>query len=336
MGLTQGLARLTGKRWLPSAHYVGTSARSAVTSFPTSSIPHVNGEVPYVTEKAFASCLRSSDTYTGGSEGRKVYIDSSIPRLHRIIVNMMQSELAFQGPSLDVASGWGILYPCFRQFFPTMLPYSIAEMQGSDLVIDGDLISCKIFECDKDLLPLDDSSLGTVTFFDCLEHLIVDPVWTILELNRVLKLGGRLVLSTPNAAACYRVFKILGGENPGSEIVIKPASIYQRHNREWTLDEVGKLVRGCGFEPLCYSTNAWTMARREGRFLDQLRGLGYAVVPNEQCGPDLFLVAEKVAEKTLSSDLSSEERWPEWLYSPHAAYHRRPRVFPIVVGEDYA
>jgi hypothetical protein len=52
-------------------------------------------------------------------------------------------------------------------------------------------------------------------------------------------------------------------------------------------------------------------------------------------GPELFVAAEKVAEKTLASNLTEEERWPAWLYSPHASYHRRPAIFPIVVGSDF-
>jgi len=101
-------------------------------------IPHVRQDSLGVSQDAFAACLQASDSYTGGCQGRQEYIDASIPRLYRIFANLLLSRIEFRGPSLDVASGWGILYPCFREFIPGMLPYSIAEMAGTDLVVDGE------------------------------------------------------------------------------------------------------------------------------------------------------------------------------------------------------
>jgi SAM-dependent methyltransferase len=336
MDFLNQLKRLTRRRRDDAHPLRGPSGPALALLRQGAMIPHVDDDAPAVSEGAFVKCLRASDSYTEGGAGRQAYIDASIPRLYRITANMLRSRTDFRGPTLDVASGWGILYPCFRKFIPGMLPYSVAERTGGDQVIDGELIRCNTFECDKDVLPLDDASFGTVTFFDCLEHLIVDPIWTILEFNRVLKRGGHLVISTPNAAAGYRVFSIFQGENPASENDIKPASIYQRHNREWTLAEVGKLMQCCGFQPRSYSTNAWAMPAHERNLLDQIRQLGVASNPHEEFGPELFVIGEKVSEKTLSSQLSPNERWPDWLYSRSPNYHRRPKLFPIVVGDDYA
>ena len=286
MDLLNRMKRLARPRRPGGPRLRGLVGRGAAKMGRGAIIPHVGQDALGVSQNTFAECLRASDSYTGGCTGRKEYIDASVPRLYRIFANLLLSRIDFRGPTLDVASGWGILYPSFRQFIPSMLPYSIAEMIEADQVVDGDLIPCKKFECDKDVLPLDDASFGTVTFFDCLEHLIVDPVWTILEFNRVLKQGGHLAISTPNAAAGYRVFSILRGENPASENVIKPASIYQRHNREWTLAEVGELLRCCGFKPLCYSTNASMISKHEAKLLDQIRELGIAANPREEFGPD--------------------------------------------------
>jgi SAM-dependent methyltransferase len=288
-----------------------------------------------VSEERFLATIHRSDTYRLGSVGRKSYIDASSPRLYRIFANMVQSGIALHGPTLDVASAWGILYPCLRAYLPELLPYAVAEMTGSDFTIDGDAITCGIFECDKDRLPFDDESFRIVLFCDCLEHLIVDPVWSILEFNRVLEHGGHLVISTPNAAAVSRVAAILNGRNPASENVLKPMSIYQRHNREYTLREVSDLVRCCGFCPKRFSTSSFLLEKDELELLSALRRRSDAGYDIEVFGPELFVVAEKVAASTLASDLSLDERWPMWLYSPHAKYRRRPKVFPIVVSDDY-
>jgi hypothetical protein len=77
------------------------------------------------------------------------------------------------------------------------------------------------------------------------------------------------------------------------------------------------------------------MTHTEVDLLTVLKQRGNTAEDLEVFGAELFVVAEKVAEKTLSSHLTDQERWPAWLYSPHAAYHRRPAVFPIVVADDY-
>jgi SAM-dependent methyltransferase len=193
-------------------------------------------------EDTFAECLRESDSYTKGSKGRQDYIDNSMERLYRFFKNMVLSGIKFQGPTLDVASGWGILYPCFRKYFRDMLPYFIAELNCCEIEYDGERIPNVKFECDKEELPIEDSKFGVIVFCDILEHLIVDPVWTILELNRVLKRGHHLIINTPNAAASIKILDICAGRNPMTENHIKPSSIYQRHNREYTPDEIQKLM----------------------------------------------------------------------------------------------
>jgi len=291
---------------------------------------HIDRSRIGVSQEQFLACIHVSDTYRCGAVWRKDYIDASSPRLYGIFANMVRSGIGYRAPTLDVASGAGILYPCLRAYLPELLPYSVAERAEPNLTIDGDTIPCGHFECDKDRLPFPNASFGTLIFCDCLEHLIVDPVWTFLEFNRVLEPGGHLVINTPNAAAFSRVVAILNGLNPASENVLKPTAIYERHNREWTLEEVAKLVRCCGFAPRRFSTNSFLMTKHEGDLWALLKQRGDISEELEVFGPELFVVAEKVAEKSLASDFSDDERWPTWLYSPHASYRRRPEVFPIV------
>lgn len=291
-----------------------------------------------IDETKFAATIHGSDTYSHGSGARQEYIDASIPRLSRIFDNLLKSDrvLDLRGPTLDVASGWGILFPLMREFLNKAVPYSIAEMGGWNIVIDGVSIRGSKFECEKDRLNYADSEFGLACFFDCLEHLVVDPVWTLLEFNRVLRLGGHLALNTPNGSAIYRVLKLLGGENPATESEIKPSAIYQRHNREWTPDEVSKVLECCGFGNLHATTNPHFIDEQGRDLLRLARERGYVSLPDDDFGPELFVVAEKTEHITVDSELTKERRWPAWLYTGFDAYRRRPVNFPIVVSEDYA
>lgn len=280
--------------------------------------------------EAFAACTRASETYHGGDPGRRAYIDASLPRLWRIVRNLALSGVPVRGPTLDVASGWGILFPALRRFVPDAMPYEIAELGGDGIRYDGVTIPLAKFEVEKDRLPHEDRSFGLVMFCDCLEHLVVDPLWPLIEFNRVLRTGGHLVVATPNALGAFRIIDILSGRNPATEHEIKPSAIYQRHNREYTPKEVCAALEGIGFEIRGVATNDFLLTEDERRFL------GFAQRPPADHGPELFVIAEKVSHVTLDLELDLEARWPAWLYTGFAAYRRRPAVFPIVVGDDYA
>ena len=62
----------------------------------------------------------------------------------------------------------------------------------------------------------------------------------LLEINRVLKNKGELILTTPNILGIGKVLQILRGRNIYSPL--SRATIYGRHNREYTSDEVSELL----------------------------------------------------------------------------------------------
>src|SRR5207302_6079645 len=84
-----------------------------------------------------------------------------------------------------------------------------------------------------------------VLFCEVLEHLLEDPFRPLREIQRVLKRGGALILTTPNATRLENVARLLAGEN-----IYDPYSAYGpygRHNREYTLKELRRLLTHAGF-----------------------------------------------------------------------------------------
>ncbi|OQY60181.1 MAG: hypothetical protein B6245_02930 [Desulfobacteraceae bacterium 4572_88] len=295
-----------------------------------------NQRVNYLESKAtdvdirqFEECLCENNFFSDRPEIMQAYVRSNIPRLYRIFRNMRSCGIDFKGPSLDVGSGWGILYPVYKQFFYGMLPYHMAELFCYETICDGEKLPCVIFECEKDQLPHEDSGFALVLFFDVLEHLIIDPVYTVLEFNRVLGKGGHLIINTPNAAAVQRVLKIFAGQNPATENEIRPSSIYQRHNREWTPDEVCQLMECCGFGNCAITTNEDMITHAEADILHFADEKGLLNKAENYFGPEIFCIAEKREDRTIHDDLPEEQRWPEWLYTALDIYRRRPKIFPI-------
>lgn len=102
--------------------------------------------------------------------------------------------------------------------------------------------------------PFADEQMDIVVFGEVLEHMTNDPMHAMREISRVLKPNGRLVLTTPNAARLENVIALVEGRN-----LYDPYSAYGpygRHNREYTRDELHRMMTFCGFEvEISYTAN---------------------------------------------------------------------------------
>ena len=260
--------------------------------------------------------------------GENTWATGRAPHLTRIF-NILTAVAKPIGPSLDIGSGNASFYRIFEAFTPQLLPYSCADINGEDIKLSNATITVHPFECDKDLLPIPDQSFGLVMLCDVLEHLLVDPVWTLLEINRALRIGGHFVISTPNVTAIDRVLTIAQGRHPGTEHEYKPTSIYDRHNREWTPSEVVNCVGKLGFKLLGWDSNFLSLSDSSKALLQTFRDSGLIQLADVFFGPDLVFVFEKVEHLTLNSDLPIDVRWPDYLYTGYSTYRQRPDKFPI-------
>lgn len=100
---------------------------------------------------------------------------------------------------------------------------------------------------EQDPLPFASESFDLVIFTEVLEHIAVtDPGVVLMEIRRVLRPGGRMLLSTPNVANLSNVVALIQGEN-----VFWPPEIFygsvDRHNREYTPVELIQLIEKAGF-----------------------------------------------------------------------------------------
>ncbi|MBN1518351.1 class I SAM-dependent methyltransferase [Candidatus Sumerlaeota bacterium] len=124
-------------------------------------------------------------------------------------------------------------------------PESVARQY--QLAADGGRIERRYynFNVEQDRFPFDDDAFDAVLFCEILEHLTADPLRAMLEIKRVLRPGGLLILTTPNVARLENVARMLAGEN-----IYDPYSgygPYGRHNREYTLDELRRWLGELGF-----------------------------------------------------------------------------------------
>ena len=103
-----------------------------------------------------------------------------------------------------------------------------------------------IFDAETDPFPFADESFDVVFFCEIIEHMTMDPLATLRQINRVLRNGGHLILTTPNVGRLENVARMVLGEN-----IYDPYSGYGphgRHNREYSRREVEELLHYAGFE----------------------------------------------------------------------------------------
>ena len=102
------------------------------------------------------------------------------------------------------------------------------------------------FNSETDRFPFEDESYDLVLYCEILEHLTCDPCRPLRKVRNLLAPNGYLVLTTPNVARFENVARMISGEN-----IYDPYSgygPYGRHNREYTQDELRRLITYIGFE----------------------------------------------------------------------------------------
>lgn len=123
-------------------------------------------------------------------------------------------------------------------------------------------------DLEREPLPYAGGAFDAVLFTEVLEHIAVkDPVSVLEELRRVLRPGGRLVLTTPNVCNLSNVWALMNGSN-----VFWPPELFygglDRHNREFTPEETLDAVRRSGFsDAQMYGLNSHNNWRAGGNEL---------------------------------------------------------------------
>lgn len=96
--------------------------------------------------------------------------------------------------------------------------------------------------------PLDSDAFDVVVMTEVFEHLRDYPIRSLQEAYRVLRPGGTLAFTTPNAAYLGNRLKLLRGRSPATPLSDWIGGIpHARHAREYTFAEISELMDRVGF-----------------------------------------------------------------------------------------
>lgn len=125
------------------------------------------------------------------------------------------------------------------------------------------------FNIEQDPFPYADQSFDCVLFCEIVEHLLLSADRAMAEIARVLRPGGFVIISTPNAPRLTNLYFLARGWNIWDGY--SDNGPYGRHNREYTLPEVAALAERHGCEVVQTEVrNVQPLARRF-TYLQRLR-----------------------------------------------------------------
>jgi SAM-dependent methyltransferase len=156
---------------------------------------------------------------------------------------------------------------------------------------------------ESEKIPVADGEYDLVLCCEILEHMDVDPMFMLSEINRVLRVGGKILLTTPNVTSSRNVAKILDGYAPHFFMKYTHDRSPYRHNIEYAPDQVTALLHGAGFGIDCL----WTADTFEQPALDAIDLLNDLGLPTSNRGDNILVIATK--------ETNIRDRYPSVIYS---------------------
>jgi SAM-dependent methyltransferase len=173
-------------------------------------------------------------------------------------------------------------------------PIRVAELETANLTLSIDV--------ESDIMPFPDGSIAFVLCCEVIEHLDIDPMFMLAEINRVLAPDGKLLITTPNSCSSRNVWKVLQGYRPHFHMQYSRSRSRYRHNFEYDVHGLLALSEAAGFTTEHLATHdVFEPASAEA--LDLLASHG---MPTECRGDDIFLLARKTGPVS--------DRWPANIY----------------------
>ena len=153
-------------------------------------------------------------------------------------------------------------------------------------------LPCYSFNLETTPFPCEDERFDFVICSEVLEHMDVDPMYMLAEINRVLKPGGTLILTTPNSTSTQTIWKVLRGYDPYFFMQYHPNRDPYRHNYEYSLWSIRPLIAAAGFEAESWTENSFEPPTNDD--VPRLRAAGYKI-DDAVLGDNIFVVGKKVS-----------------------------------------
>jgi SAM-dependent methyltransferase len=172
--------------------------------------------------------------------------------------------------------------------------FSVGPLSAESLTVSLDL--------EHELFPFEQGTIDLVMCCEVIEHMDIDPMFMLTELNRISRDNATLLITTPNCCSSRNYWKIAHGWRPHFFMQYERARSPHRHNIEWDIHGLATMVRAAGFTIDRLETeDVFESTMPEALALLERSGLS-----TDHRGDCIFLLAHKTS--------SVIDRWPEGIY----------------------
>lgn len=156
-------------------------------------------------------------------------------------------------------------------------------------------------DLEKHIIKAKNETFDYILCTEVIEHMEIDPMAMLSELNRVMKVGGVLILTTPNAVSSLAITKIVNGVEPYFYMQYQKTAEYHRHNYEYSIRSLVTVLKAAGFDGKAWTEDVF----EDPNFNDvnKLRSVGYDL---NHLGDNIFSVGKKVS--------NVQDRYPKVIY----------------------
>lgn len=185
---------------------------------------------------------------------------------------------------LDIGSGDGLLLALLKMLGHEVEAVDITDRRQSEVYIRH-AIPFQFCNIEAEPLPFAAESIDAACCCQVLEHFTHSHLPPVLEMKRVLRPGGLLEIDVPNAVAYRNRSRMLRGKHitydyqehylHAQPMLIGGREYYpNRHNREFTRDELELLLREAGFREVDVR---FLKSRRHREGLERIKTIGTAL-----------------------------------------------------------
>ena len=113
------------------------------------------------------------------------------------------------------------------------------------------------FDFERDRMPFEDATVDGMLLCEVIEHFVIDPMFCLIEINRILRCGGFLILTTPNAASWFTIYQALRHQQPNrwAKYGVHEHQLHSIHAREYVPVEIKIILEAAGFGDIEIITN---------------------------------------------------------------------------------
>ena len=164
------------------------------------------------------------------------------------------------------------------------------KLDRATFTLNGSSINLQVarVNIEEEELPFGDEYFDYVICTEVLEHMEVDPMYMLSEVNRVTRSLGTLILTTPNAVSTWSITKMLRGIEPYFYMQYRHNRSLYRHNYEYSIHSAMQVIKAAGFDGTIWTENSF----EEPNYTDihKLEAAGYQL---NHLGDNIFTIAHK-------------------------------------------